>query len=202
MKFLPAFIIALMLCTAPALAAVKTGTPAPDVSFSDINGNPHKISDFKGHPVVLEWHNPDCPFVRKFYESATMQKLQTDATRERVTWITINSSAEGEQGYFKDDAIARMYRDQIHMASSMYVRDPSGEIGRRFGAKTTPHMFVIDKNGKIAYQGAIDSIKSTNPEDISKAENYITNSLAALKDGKKVLPAATEAYGCSVKYSK
>lgn len=200
MKIISTFLIALMLCAAPALAAVQTGAQAPDVTFTDVNGTEHKISDFKGKTIVLEWNNPECPFVKKFYESGEMQRLQAEAIKTGAVWITVNSNKAGEQGHLADDKAAKAYMEKVKIASTTYVRDPSGDFGKTYGAKVTPHMYVIDGNGKLAYQGAIDSIKSTKAEDITKAENYLVKAMTAVKDGSKISPASTEAYGCGVKY--
>lgn len=199
MKTIIALILGLVF-TIPAFAAVQTGAAAPDVTFTDINGTQHKISDFKGKTVVLEWNNPECPFVKKFYGSHTMQNLQADAVKQGTIWITINSSAQGNEGYLADDKSAKEYMEQTPMASTTYVRDPSGEFGKTYGAKATPHMFVINPDGKLAYQGAIDSIRSTKIEDIAKADNYVMEAVSAIKSGSKISPSTTEAYGCSVKY--
>ncbi|HCM84293.1 MAG TPA: thioredoxin family protein [Rhodospirillaceae bacterium] len=197
-KLIPLFLIAL-LCAMPAWAA-KATTNAPDVTFTDVNGTQHKISDFKGKTVVLEWNNPECPFVKKFYDAGEMQKLQADAVKKGVVWITVNSNAAGEQGHLADDKAAKAYMEEVKIASTTYVRDPAGELGKAFGAKVTPHMFVINPEGKLAYQGAIDSIKSANASDIAKAENYVVKAVAAAAENKISSPSNTEAYGCGVKY--
>ena len=200
-KILSIILMALMLgMPAAAIAAVQTGDAAPDIQFTDTHGKQHKISDFKGKKVVLEWNNPECPFVKKFYNAKEMQRLQAEATKAGIVWVTINSSADGKQGFFADDEAANAYIKQEGLASTAYVRDTEGKLGKAFGAKVTPHMYVIDAEGKLAYQGAIDSIKSASSADINKAQNYVLASLASLKSGEKVTQGSTEAYGCAVKY--
>jgi peroxiredoxin len=188
------------LLAAPAHAAVEVGKPAPDFKFTDINGNAHSISGFKGKTVVLEWTNPGCPFVVKFYKNGDMPKFQEQALADpNVVWVSINSSARGKEGSLTVDEAKKLVTEK-GIKSSAYVLDPSGEFGKLYGAKTTPHMFVMDKDGIVQYQGAIDSIKSFDSEDISKADNYVLNALEALAAGKTPAVTSTESYGCSVKY--
>lgn len=180
-------------------AAVEVGAPAPDFSVTDIQGKTHKLSDYKGKTVVLEWVNPECPIVGKHYDSGNMQKLQKSATGEGVVWLTINSGAKGEQGDY-DDGKAAAWMKKQNAGATAYVRDPSGKVGKMYGAKVTPHMYVIDGKGTLVYNGAIDSIRSGNPNDIPKAENYVAAALKAVKEGKAVAKATTQPYGCNVKY--
>jgi thioredoxin-related protein len=173
----------------------------PATSFSDITGQAHTLADFKGKVVVLEWTNPNCPFVKKFYSKGDMPRIQAaNLAKGDVVWIAINSSAEGKEGYFASDAQAQKIMVKEGFKGTAYVRDPSGALGKQFGAKTTPHMFVLDKAGKIAYQGAIDSVKSFDQADIAGATNYVSDAVDALLAGKPVKTASTESYGCSVKY--
>lgn len=186
-----------------ARAEVTINTPAPDVTFTDINGTEHSIAGFKGKTVVLEWHNPQCPFVKKFYKNSDMPRFQKEATAdESVIWISVNSGAEGEQGYFASAEDAQAYLTETGAAPTAYVVDASGEFGRAFGAKTTPHMFVIDPEGMVVYQGAIDNKASADPADISDATNYVMKALHDLKNGYAVADQSTQPYGCSVKYGK
>ena len=195
--------LALSVCLiGSAHAQVVTGEPAPDFKFTDIAGHDHSIAGLKGKIVVLEWTNPGCPFVKKWYSKGDMQKLQTELTKDpNVVWVSINSSGDGKEGYQKSDKEAQAWTSESHYAGTAYVRDPSGAFGRLYGAKTTPHMFVIDKDGKIAYQGAIDSIPSPNPADIAKADNYVSQAVVAIREGKAPKTGTTTSYGCGVKYA-
>lgn len=188
------------LAAGSASAAVEIGKTAPDYGFTDITGESHSIAGFNGKTVVLEWHNPGCPFVQKFYNAGEMQRVQAEAQKDSdVVWITVNSSAEGKQGYLTKEDAAKLIAEQKAVPTA-YVLDYNGEFGKLYGAKTTPHMYVIDKDGNLAYQGAIDSIKSADSDDIAKAKNYVMAALAALKKGEKPATTSTEAYGCGVKY--
>ena len=199
-KFLAAAVIALGLLTGNAYA-IESGKPAPDYTFKDIDGNSHTLSKLKGKTVILEWTNPGCPFVKKFYEANEMQRVQQVALKEEnVVWFSINSSAIGKEGNL-DEAAAKKYVADHKVNSSAYVLDPTGAFGKLYGAKTTPHLFVINPEGTLVYQGAIDSIKGFDPADIAKADNYVLKTLEALKQGKTPDPASTESYGCSVKYA-
>lgn len=183
------------------IEAYKIGDTIPATSFADITGKTHNLADFKGKIVVLEWTNPNCPFVKKFYDKGDMPRIQTEnLAKNNVVWIAINSSAEGKEGFFADNAQAQKIVAEKGFKGTAYVRDPSGALGKQFGAKTTPHMFVIDATGKLAYQGAIDSVKSFDQADIAKATNYVSAAVDALLAGKAVETASTESYGCSVKY--
>lgn len=200
-KLFAAAFLAFGLLTGGVVHAAEIGKIAPDYTFTDIEGHSHTISKFKGKTVVLEWTNPGCPFVKKFYNAGEMQRVQKLALADKdVVWISINSSAEGKEGHL-DAAGAKKYITDHKTHATAYVLDPTGAFGKLYGAKTTPHMFVIDKDGKLAYQGAIDSIKGFDAADIAKADNYVLKALAALKAGKQPNPASTESYGCSVKYA-
>lgn len=195
---------AAMLGAAMANAAETTpftlGSTVPaSLTFSDAAGKVRTFGEFRGAPVVLEWTNPGCPFVKKHYDGGHMQKLQADATASGATWITVNSGAEGKQGYL-NPATAQAEAQKLGYKSSVVVPDAEGKLGRAFGAETTPHMYILDKDGKLVYMGAIDSIPSFDKADIAKAENYVTKALAEVKAGKPVTTSQTKAYGCSVKY--
>lgn len=180
----------------------KIGAQAPNFKTTDVlHGKELELEKLKGAPVVLEWNNFGCPFVKKHYGAGNMQKLQRDAIKGGATWISINSSAEGKEGFLKDGKAVAAAVKEHDAAPSAYVLDHSGEIGRAYGATATPHMFVIDKDGVLVYAGAIDSNPSPNPESINGATNYVHDALAALKDGKEVKPSQTKAYGCGVKYA-
>lgn len=201
-KFFAALCLAFGLMTGSA-QAIEIGKIAPDITFKDINGTEHSISGLQGKTVVLEWTNDSCPFVQKFYNGGDMQRLQAEAiAKPNTIWITINSGAEGQQGHIASDDDAKKFVAEKKIASTAYVRDVTGAFGKLYGAKTTPHMFVINPEGKLVYQGAIDSIKSADAEDIAKATNYVTLALEAVAN--RTLPAntSTEPYGCNVKYAK
>ena len=184
---------------APEVATV--GLPAPGFRLVDQDGNAHELADFAGSPVVLEWFNHGCPFVVKHYESGNMQALQERYIDQGVVWLSICSSAEGKQGYFAQEAAAGVI-DQHGMNSSAVLRDPDGTVGRRYAAKTTPHMFVIDTDGTLLYDGAIDSIATANPDDIAGATNHVASVLDAVLAGEAVEPTKNKPYGCSVKYAR
>ena len=184
---------------APALAKVAVGDAAPDFTLTDSNGKSHSLSQYKGKIVVLEWNNPKCPFVGKHYGSGNMQKQQGDASAAGAVWLTINSSAAGEQGDVSGTQ-ANAYVAKVGGKQTAYLLDPSGKVGHLYGAKTTPHMFVIDKTGVLRYMGGIDSIKSTDKDDVAKATQYVPQALAELAAGKPVSVPTAEPYGCSVEY--
>jgi peroxiredoxin len=185
--------------TQASATVARVGQPAPDFTGVDSNGKTHRLSDFKGKTVVLEWTNHECPFVRKHYESGNMQKLQKAATGDGVVWLSVISSAPGQQGNV-DGKKANELTKSRNAAPTAVLLDPQGTIGRTYSARTTPHMFIITPDGKLAYAGAIDSISSANKADIAKAENYVTAALNALKKGQPVSNPTTQPYGCSVKY--
>lgn len=179
--------------------AAEVGRPAPDFTLTDIKGQAHTLSAYRGKIVVLEWVNQECPFVVKHYGSGNIPATQKAATAAGVVWLTINSGHPGAQGDF-EPARVEAWAKQHGAAYTAYFRDQDGKVGRLYGAKTTPHMYVIAADGTLVYNGAIDSIRSANPADIAKAENYVNSALAALKAGQPVKTPSTQAYGCSVKY--
>lgn len=183
-----------------AQAAVEVGRPAPDFTLTGIDGQQYRLSDFRGKIVVLEWNNPDCPFVHKHYDSGNIPRLQEAARAEGVVWLTINSGASDMQGGDYSAADLRQWLEQRHADPTAYLRDPAGKVGRLYGAKTTPHLFVIRADGILAYEGGIDSIRSANQADIPRAENYVAEALAAVESGRPVVRTNTQPYGCSVKY--
>ncbi len=187
------------LAFSPAADAATVGEAAPAFTGTTAEGKTVSLSDYAGKVVVLEWHNKGCPFVVKHYESGNMQALQKELTAKDVVWLTINSSAEGEQGY-EAGADALKTAAEQKAAATQIIIDASGEIGKAYDAKTTPHMFVIDKDGKLAYAGAIDDRASFKQEDIEGAKNYVREAVAALAEGKPVEVSSTKPYGCSVKY--
>lgn len=193
-------VASLLMAGAAAWAAPEIGKLAPDFHTSDINGTAQSLSQYRGKIVVVEWTNPECPFVKKYYESGNMQKLQADAKAQDVVWLSINSGGEGKQGHLTADE-ARTETAKSKSAAAAYILDPTGEIGRMYEAKTTPHMFVVDPEGILVYNGAIDDKATFDPEDIAGATNYVTSAITALKAGTTVTTATTRPYGCSVKYA-
>jgi len=183
-----------------AKASAVVGKAAPDFELAGADGKAYKLSDYQGKYVVLEWNNPDCPFVRKHYNSGNMQALQKTYAGKDVVWLTICSSAPGKQGYY-DGAELEKILEHNKFASTAYLRDTTGEVGRTYGAKTTPNMFVIDPKGTLIYSGAIDDKPSTKPADIDGATNYVSSCLDAAMAGKAVSVTSTTPYGCSVKYA-
>jgi peroxiredoxin len=179
--------------------ALTSGEPAPDFKLKGASGKNVTLSSFKGKVVVLEWLNHGCPFVRKHYDSGNMQSLQKKFTAQDVIWLSIISSAEGKQGHV-DEKGALADKAKNKSSATEILLDPQGTVGKLYEAKTTPHMFVVDKDGKLAYQGAIDSTPDTNVDSVAAAKNYVVAALTDLKAGKKVTQPATSAYGCSVKY--
>lgn len=176
----------------------QVGELAPNFTLLAQNGEAVELAEVlrTGQPVVLEWFNAECPYVKKFYSVGEMQRLQGEFTQQGVTWLRVVSSAPGKQGHLNQDTAQVLHRMSNANATLL---DESGKVGRLYGAQTTPHMYVIDGQGVLVYTGAIDSVRSTDPADIRGAENYVVQTLQALDDGSKV-PEPTSAYGCSVKY--
>jgi peroxiredoxin len=185
----------------PLIAAVLVaiGQPAPDFTAKNVNGESVSLSDFKGRTVVLEWVNFGCPFVKKHYASGNMPELQKTYTAKDVVWLTINSAAEGKQGYMEPAKMAEEAAKQGNNATH-FIMDTDGKVGKTYGAKVTPHMFIIGPDGKLAYDGAIDSKPSTDAADVSTAEKLFVNALDAVLAGKEVSNAKNKPYGCGVKY--
>lgn len=199
MKFLMILILGSLISPTSIYAEAINGSKAPEIAKVDTNGEPRALSELQGHYVVLEWLNFGCPFVKKHYDSGNMQSLQKKFTDQGVIWISIVSSAKGKQGYYEPNELNGMIK--VKNASPSFVLiDENGDVGRLYGAKTTPHMFIIDKNGIIIYQGAIDSIASFDQEDIKQAKNYVDDILSLALQGQEVEPLSTIPYGCSVKY--
>ena len=181
------------------LADLPVGTAAPDFRASDPNGRPVSLADFRGKTVVLEWNNPDCPTVQKHYDSGNMQRTQAEAVAAGAVWLTINSSAEGEQGHMSPAGAKPFLAGQASRRTA-YLLDPKGEVGRRYGAKATPHMYVVSPAGTLVYRGAIDDRPTTDPADIQGARNHVLAALGELRAGKPVSVPTSQAYGCNVKY--
>lgn len=182
-----------------AEAAPAVGSPAPDFAGTDSTGKSHRLSDMRGKVVVLEWTNHDCPFVGKHYRSSNMQRTQKQVTDGGAVWLSVISSAPGLQGHVTGPEADALTRSRRAYPSAVLL-DPKGAIGRLYRAAVTPHIFIVDEDGRLAYQGAIDDIASWDEADIPKATNYVRQVLAQLKAGLRVKPGVTRPYGCSVKY--
>lgn len=179
-----------------ALGAIESGNPAPDFSFTDLAGKAGKLSDYRGKIVILEWVNPGCPYVLRHYRSGNMPDTQAVAAAQGAVWLQINSNAMGDL----DAAKSIEWQQKQKARATAYIRDQSGAIGRLYGAKTTPHLFIIGPKGEVAYQGAIDDQPSASVATTTSAHNYVKAALSALKAGQPVTPATTEPYGCAVKF--
>ena len=175
------------------------GSAAPDFSVSDSKGKAQSVSQYKGKYVVLEWFNPDCPFVKKHYGGGNMQKLQEEFTGKGVVWLSIDSAAPGKEGNLTSEQ-AEKKTAELKMHSTALILDPDAKAARAYAAKNTPHMFVINPEGKIIYEGAIDSKATPNPADIPSSTNYVKVALDEAMAGKTVTTPSTRPYGCSVKY--
>ncbi|TCT07694.1 thioredoxin family protein [Aquabacter spiritensis] len=182
-----------------AHAAPQIGQPAPDFSVVDTAGKTQTLSALRGKVVVLEWTNHDCPYVRKHYGAQNMQQLQQEAKADNVVWLTVISSAPGEQGHVSPAEANTLTRERKAQPAAV-VMDPEGKMGRAYGAQTTPHMYVIGADGTLLYMGGIDSIASTRTQDIEKAKPYFRDAMRAAVAGQSVPVAVTRPYGCSVKY--
>lgn len=180
-------------------AAPQVGAPAPAWTGVDSNGKSHSLSDFRGKTVVLEWTNHDCPYVMKHYGSDNMQALQRDATANGVVWLAVISSAPGEQGHVSGAEANRIAKER-KAAPTATILDPDGTIGRAYGARTTPHMYVIDGNGTLVYMGGIDDRPTADKADVAGAKNFVRAALDDLAAGRAVATQTSRPYGCSVKY--
>ena len=188
----------LFILISSALAA-KVGEPAPDFTATDSNGKGHHLADYKGKFVVLEWHNQGCPYTRKHYESGNMQRLQKEWTNKGVVWFTVISSAPGTQGYVTP-AEENDYVGKMKAAPTAVLLDPDGTVGHLYKAMTTPHMYIIDPQGRLIYNGAIDDHPTSDASDIASSKNYVSTALQQAMGGKPITEAATRPYGCTVKY--
>ncbi|HYE44504.1 MAG TPA: redoxin domain-containing protein [Caulobacter sp.] len=181
----------------PGLALAK---PAPAFAVKDVDGKVRSLAEFKGRVVVLEWVNEGCPYVKKHY-SGNMQGLQVSATRDGAVWLTVCSSAPGQQGHWATGAEAKAWMTAKNWAGTAMLIDPDGKMGKAYGAKTTPHMYVIDKTGTLVYQGGIDDVPTNKVEDIKRANNLVAAALADVNAGRPVKVAFSQPYGCAVKYA-
>lgn len=196
-KFFGAF-ASILLLSLPLAAEVSIGETAPGFSLQTPSGETVSLADFRGKHVVLEWVNPGCPFVKKFYDSGAMQRFQREAQGMDVVWLSINSTNPNHGDYLDPEASMNYYTSKD--VSSTWLMDPTGQVGRLYGASRTPHCFIIDPAGKVVYQGAIDDNRSANPKDIAGATNYVMTSLQALAAGGSVKDVETRPYGCTIKY--
>jgi peroxiredoxin len=192
-------LMTLFLTSATTLSGAEAEKKAPDFTLKDLDGKERSLSDFKGKIVVLEWTNYECPFVKKHYGSGNMQALQKKYTGKGVVWLSICSSAPGKQGNLTLEQWRKRSKQAKSLATAI-LPDPTGATGKKYGAKTTPHMFVIDAKGDLVYQGAIDDKRSWDPKTIKGATNYVAQALDATLKGDAVPTNATKSYGCSVKY--
>jgi peroxiredoxin len=200
-KSILAILTSLVATAVFAADSPPVGSAAPDFSATDSKGKTHSLSQYKGKYVVLEWFNPECPFVKKHYGSSNMQKLQEEFTSKGVVWLSVDSSAPGKEGNLTPDQ-AEKNMSEWKTKSTALLLDQDGKVGQAYGAKNTPHMFVINPEGKVVYEGAIDSKATPNPSDIPSSTNYVKVALDASLAGKPVPTAQTKPYGCSIKYNK
>jgi len=192
-------LFALILFAALPVHAATVGAPAPDFALDNAAGGTVKLSQYRGKYVVLEWVNPECPYVRKHYGSANMQRLQKDFTAKNVVWLSINSTRAGHPEH-KPAVEMASWMKKMNAAPSATLLDPKGDAGKAFAARTTPHMYIVDPKGVLVYAGGIDDKRSTDPEDVKTAKNYVRAAFDELLAGKSVSNASTAPYGCSVKY--
>ena len=192
---------AMVLLFFSSLFAQRVGEAAPEFQATDSNGQAHKLSQYRGKFVVLEWHNNGCPYTRKHYESDNMQRLQKEWTGRGVVWFTVISSAPEQQGYVTAQQ-ENDYLKRMNAVPTAALLDPQGDVGRLYSAKTTPHMFIINPAGVLIYDGAIDSKPTTDQADIASAKNYVSEALAEAMSGKPVTTPTSRPYGCSVKYAR
>ena len=188
-----------LAAAAPLAAEPEIAGAVPNFRAFDMHGKVVDLSQYRGKTVVLEWNNPGCPFVQKHYNSGNMQKTQAAAVAQGAVWLTINSGAPGKQGYMTGPEAQKFVTGQKAKPTA-YLLDPKGLVGKGYGAKTTPHMYIIDGNGRLVYKGGIDDRATADAADIAKARNHVLAALGELKAGKPVSVAETRPYGCSVKY--
>jgi hypothetical protein len=196
-RFLAACSLALVTTLAQAAPAV--GQAAPDFTLKDASGKAVKLSDFRGKHVVLEWTNPGCPYVRKHYDSGNMPATQQEAVAKGAVWLAINSTEKSASDYLEPARLVAWMKERKAQPSATLM-DEEGTAGKAYGARTTPHMYIVDPQGRLIYAGGIDSIPSSNPDDIKKATNYVRQGLGEALAGKPLTAATTRPYGCSIKY--
>ena len=193
------FALPLLVATVAAQAVPAVGQAAPDFTLTDAAGKTVKLSDYRGKHVVLEWTNPGCPYVRKHYDSGNMPATQKDATAKGVVWLAINSTARDHYDWLEPGALATWMSKHKAVPNAILV-DAEGTVGKAYGARTTPHIYIVDPQGKLAYAGGIDSVASSHPSDIGRAVNYVRQAVGEVTSGKPISMAVTRPYGCSVKY--
>ncbi len=180
-------------------ATPSVGQPAPAFSLTDTAGKTVQLADFRGRHVVLEWVNPGCPYVRKHYSSANMQGTQKDVTAQGVVWLAINSTENASTDYLAPAQMGRWMQSQQATATHTLM-DEDGTVGKAYGARTTPHMYIVDPAGKLIYAGGIDSVPSSRVDDIKTAVNYVKQGVREALAGQPIRAATTRPYGCSIKY--
>ncbi|WP_311223667.1 MULTISPECIES: redoxin domain-containing protein [unclassified Acidovorax] len=191
--------ISLTLAAAGAQAAATVGQPAPDFSARDATGKTVRLSDFRGKTVVLEWTNPGCPFVRKHYDSGNIPATQKSAVDQGVVWLSVNSTEKAASDYLEGPRLTGWLKERKAVPTAVLM-DEEGAVGHTYGARTTPHLYIVNAQGSLVYAGGIDSIASARPADIDKATNYVKAALADVAAGKPIAAATTQPYGCSIKY--
>lgn len=200
MKKLWTALAAMMVVVSPLFAGdPEVGKPAPDFKLTDVDGKARSLAEFKGKYVVLEWINHGCPFVKKHYDSGNMQALQKEAAGKGAVWLSVASSAKGKEGYM-DEGEWKKALAEHGSAPAAVLLDAKGKVGKLYGAKTTPHMFIVDPAGALIYKGAIDDRPTADKADVAGAKNHVRQALDEAMAGKPVSEPATKAYGCSVKY--
>jgi peroxiredoxin len=192
-------VLPLLALAAGVHAAPSVGQPAPEIVLKDATGKPVKLSDYRGKLVVLEWTNPGCPYVRKHYDSGNMAATQQDAAAKGAVWLSINSTEKASSDYLEPGKLVSWQKDR-KVQPTATLMDEDGTAGKAYGARTTPHMYIVDPQGRLVYAGGIDSIPSSNPDDIRKAVNYVKQAVAEASSGKPISAATTRPYGCSIKY--
>lgn len=192
-------LVAAALTGPVASAAPQVGASAPAFTATDSNGKTHSLSDFAGKTVILEWTNHGCPYVQKHYETGNMQALQKDATEDGIVWLTVISSAPGTQGHVSPERANELTETRGATPTAVLL-DPEGAVGKAYGARTTPHMYIINPEGTLMYMGAIDDRPTTRHSSVEGATNYVREALAAMESGEAIAEPVTRAYGCSVKY--
>jgi len=201
MKRGSACVVALVVAALSIVAlAARVGEPAPNFTATDSNGKAHTLSSYRGKFVVLEWHNQGCPYTKKHYDSGNMERLQKEWTQKGVIWLTVISSAPGTQGYVTGEQ-ENDYMRRMNAAPTAALLDPTGDLGHLYGAKTTPHMFIINPDGVLIYDGAIDDKPTPDQADIPTSTNYVSMALKEAMSGKSVSTPTSRPYGCSVKYA-
>ena len=193
------FALPLLLAAAGAQAAATVGQPAPDITLKDTTGKTVRLSEFKGKHVVLEWTNPGCPFVRKHYDSGNMPATQKDAAGRDVVWLAVNSTEKASGDYLEPAKLTSWLKERQSVPTAILM-DEEGTAGRAYGARTTPHMYIVNPQGQLIYAGGIDSIASAKADDIPRATNYVKTGLAEALAGKSLTASTTRPYGCSIKY--